>query len=142
MELVKIVYCMIFLMVGIITFSISLRFLLSKEFFTYHSEATGMKWKDLNESLQIIILAIMKMAGFGILCLSITIIIYSFFIFSNNNNIVIRYLIPIISLIFWCGSFGTTFSVYKKTKANTPWKGSLLSMILIIIAILISLIFL
>ena len=79
----------------------------------------------------------MKMAGIGILCLSVLIITYPFLVFSYDS-IIIKYLVPIISLIFWTGTLWITFKVHKKTKANTPWKGSLFSIILIAIAILIS----
>ena len=133
----KIVDSVLFLIVGLITFIIGLRFLLSKRFFNYHREAIGLEWDDINKSIQLIILAIMKMAGIGIVCLSVLIITYPFLVFTYDN-IFVKYLVPIISLIFWTGTFGITFKVHKKTKANTPWKGSLFSIILIFIAILIS----
>jgi hypothetical protein len=136
MEILKIVYSGIFLSVGAITLGVSLKFLLSQEFFSYHAEAAGLKWNEVSKPLQTVILAIMKMAGLGTLCLSITVILYSILIFSNNS--VLKYIIPPVSLLFWSGTGGVTFAVYKKTKANTPWKGSLFCVVLIIVAIIIS----
>lgn len=136
MGLIKTICSVIFMWVGIITLCVGMKFLKAKVFFPYHKEASGMEWKDVNEKLQVVILAIMRMAGFGILCLSIMMIFYVLFIF-NNNNIFIKYSVPIISLLFWCGSFGTTFKVHKKTNANTPWKGSLFCVVSLLICILL-----
>ncbi len=138
MDIKTIIYCSLFFIVGIITLLIGLRFLLTKKFFSYHIEATWLEWNKIENPLQIVILAIMKMAGFGILCLSIFIIALSILRFNNQVNTFLEYFVPIISLLFWSGSFGVTFSVYKKTNANTPWKGSLFSMSLIIIAVVTS----
>ena len=137
MEFIRIVNYALYIIVGLITFGIGLRFLLSKKFFSYHREATGLEWNNIDKSLQMIILAIMKMAGIGITCLSVLIITYPF-MFMCSDNFFDKFLVPIISLLFWIGSFNITFNVHKKTSANTPWKGSLFSTILIVIAILLS----
>ena len=137
MEVIRIVNSALYIIVGLITFGIGLKFLLSKNFFSYHREATGLEWNNIDKSLQMIILAIMKMAGIGIICLSVLIITYPF-VLMNSDNFFDKYLVSIISLIFWIGSFSITFNVHKKTNANTPWKGSLFSIILIVIAILLS----
>lgn len=137
MNIIKIVYSLIFLWVGIITLSVSLKFLSAKEFFPYHKEASKMEWNEISKPLQTIILAVMRMAGLGILFASLTIIFYSGFIFLNSNSN-IKYFVPIVSLIFWAGTFLVTFRVHKKTMAHTPWKGSLSCMIMLIAAILIS----
>jgi len=137
MEFIRIANYALYLIVGLITFGIGLRFLFAKTFFSYHREATGLEWNTIDKSLQMIILAIMKMAGIGITCLSVLMITYPF-MFMHSDNSLDKYLVPIISLMFWIGSFSITFNVHKRTSANTPWKVSLFSYILIVIAILFS----
>ncbi len=49
MNIINTIQSILFLIVGIITSLISLRFLLSKEFFSYHREAIRLEWHNIEK---------------------------------------------------------------------------------------------
>ena len=131
-----ILYSVAIAFTGIATLSVSLRFLLSKEFFPYHAEVTNLKWSDVPNEFRILIIALMRMAGFGILVISLLLLGASVFNFWDSSSI-IKFSIPVVGLVFWSGSFTVTFGVFQKTKANTPWQGSLLCVVLLVFSIFV-----
>jgi hypothetical protein len=55
-----------------------------------------------------------------------------------NPNIFYKYSIPVLALIYCTGLFIFNFILHIKTKAETPWKGSLYAMLALIAGIIIS----
>jgi len=47
----------------------------------------------------------------------------------------ITYSIPVIALIYCTGLFLFNYYLHKKTGANTPWIGSIVAMVIILIGI-------
>ena len=53
-------------------------------------------------------------------------------------NIFYKYAVPVIALIYCTGLLINNYYLYKNTKADTPWKGSLYAMFVILAGIIIS----
>jgi len=138
MQLFGVISEILFSLVGIITMIIGIKFISAKEFFPYHKYVIGKNWEEIDQKIRAIILAVFKMAGSGIICLSLTIFYFVVScIFTKPLGIISEIIFPLIFLFFWSCSFIITFSVHKKYGANTPWTGSLLSIFLIIIGIIL-----
>jgi len=127
------------LVVALMTLSVGIRFLTAKEYFSYHKAIVGKEWNEIDASIRMVLLAVFKMTASGIIVISF-VLFYSVGkgIFINENTLMDKVIPPSLCLLFWVGSFLTTFSVHKKTNANTPWKGSLLCLILLSICIIFS----
>jgi hypothetical protein len=136
MLMMNFLYSILLIIVGLITLFISLKFLLARKFFPYHSQASELKWEQVDNKLQLVILAIMKMAGAAILLLGLSALAYSIYHLFVSIKL-LSIVIPITVTIFWLFSFFITFYVYQKTKAKTPWNGSLLCLVLSIICLVI-----
>ena len=105
--------------VGILFWGIN--FLFSKEYFLYHSEATRISWNDIDEKLKYILLVFMKVIGVGSITISIFIISTVIYLIYIENEF-IQSLIFFITSLYLLGLFLISYSVFIKTKANTPWK--------------------
>ena len=127
------------LTVALITLSVGIRFLTAKEYFSYHKSIIGKEWNEIDESIRTVFLAVFKMTASGIIVIS-CLLLYSAVkgIFINESGLIDKIAIPSLCLLFWVGSFLTTFNVYRKTKSNTPWKGSMLCIILLFVSIIFS----
>jgi uncharacterized membrane protein HdeD (DUF308 family) len=79
----------------------------------------------------------MRLAGLGFLIIAILLLAFPVINYFIPNDFY-KYSIPIVALIFCTGLFAINYSLYKKTKAETPWKGSLYAMVAIIAGIIIS----
>jgi hypothetical protein len=141
MNILTIISSVLIGITGLITFSIGFKFLTAKEFFTYHKFVIGKNWEEIENPIKTVILAVFKMTGSGMVSLSLIMLYYSFeTIFTNQINDLIRIVLPCVFTLFWIGSFFVTFYVFKKTKANTPWTGSLMCIVLLIAAIIIEIV--
>jgi phosphoglycerol transferase MdoB-like AlkP superfamily enzyme len=79
----------------------------------------------------------MRLAGLGFLVISILLLVFPIINYCTPSDFY-KYSIPIVALIFCTGLLVINYSLYKKTKADAPWKGSLYAMVAIIAGIIIS----
>ena len=136
-EVLKIIPVVLYFIVGIISLMMSLKSLFSKKYLSFHEQAAGKPWSEIDDKLQPVFLSIMRVSGLGFLTLFFLLTAFpiaNLFI----QNTFINYSIPLIALVFCIGLFIVNYILYKKTKAETPWKGSIYAIIVIIIAIIIS----
>jgi hypothetical protein len=136
-ELIKILPVILNLLVGFISFKMAIKCLLNKKFLPFHEKAAGKLWDEIEYFLQELILSIIRITGLGFLIISLLLIIcpvVNYFV----PNMFYGYLIPIIALIFSVGLFIINLNLSMKSKANTPWKGSLYASVVILISIIIS----
>jgi len=136
-DIFNIIPILLFLIVGFISLKMAFKCLFSKKILPFHEKASGKLWNEFEDPVKILILALMRLTGIGFLVTSVLLIvfpIYNYFI----PNIFYKYSIPVIALIFCTGLFLINYILYKKTKAETPWKGSLIAIIVIIAGMIIS----
>ena len=127
-----------YFLVGIICLLMAYKSIFSKKYLPFHEEAAGRPWESLEKPLQNVIHTILKISGLGFL---VIFLLLSFFPIYNYFKHVafIRYSIPLISLIYCFGLFLFNYRLFKQTKSNTPWKGSLVAMIVIVTSFILSL---
>ena len=125
--------------VALISIIFGFIYLIKNQFMPYHSEALGLSWSDLEPNLQILILALMRVAGGGFLATGLAMLILLIIPFRAGDSWSI-YAIPIISFCTSSGALYATWLVKTRTPGNPPVILSLLALILTIIGLIFSLI--
>ncbi len=136
-ETLKIIPIVLYFIVGIISLIMAFKSLFSARFLPFQENAAGKQWDELEKPLKLVILSFLRLSGLGFLIMSILLIIFpiiNYFI----PNIFYKFSIPFAALIYCTGLFIINYSLYRNTKADTPWKGSLLAIFIIITGIIIS----
>ncbi|MGI9422657.1 MAG: hypothetical protein ACR2PA_05650, partial [Hyphomicrobiaceae bacterium] len=95
-----------------------------EQFMSYHSQAVGTPWREVDPGTQTLILALMKVAGGGWITLGFFTIILASGEFLKSSA-VSGWALPTGILIFYSASLGATWEVYQETGARTPWIPSL-----------------
>ena len=114
----------IYLVIGAVNIVLGVRYFSSKEFMSYHSQAVGAPWQNVDLGAQTLILALMKIAGAGWFVLGFFTIILALAAFKTGSAVA-RWTLPTGTLIFYLASFVATWGVYQETGAPTPWGQSL-----------------
>ena len=114
----------IYLVAGAVDIWLGATYYSSKQFMSYHAEAVGAPWQELDVGVQTLILALMKLAGGGWFALGFFTIVIAFAAL-KTRSVVARWMLPAGTLISWSASFAATWGVYRATGASTPWGPSL-----------------
>jgi hypothetical protein len=133
----KIFPVVLYFSVGLICLAMAIKCLVSDKFLPFHEKAAGEQRDEIEEPLQLVILSFLRLAGLGFLVVAILLMacpVVNYFL----PNIFYTYAVPAIALIFCMGLLINNYNLYKRTKADTPWRGSLYAMILIIAGIVVS----
>lgn len=136
-EILKIVPLVIYLFISLLSLVMAYKIFFSRKFLPFHEAAYGKPWEEVEKNLQPVILSLLKVSGLGFLIVGFLLLIFSFYNYFRPH-LFLKYTIPLIALCFCTGLFIINLNLFKKTKAKTPWKNSLYSMIAIIIGIFIS----
>lgn len=135
--LLKAIPILIYMSVGVISMVMAVKNLFSTKFLTFHEMTANKPWDEIDNPLKLVILSLLRLAGLGFLIIAILLLttpIMNYFI----PNKFYKYSIPFIALIYCTGLFVNNYLLYRKTNAETPWKGSLYAMVAIIAGIIIS----
>lgn len=136
-QLLKILPLVLYFSVGLICLVMAFKCLFSVKFLPFHEKAAGKRWEELENPLQLVILSFLRLGGMGFLVVSILLIVCPIVNYCIPN-IFYKYAVPAMALIFCTGLFINNYCLYKKTKADTPWKGSLYAMFVIMAAMVVS----
>jgi hypothetical protein len=136
-EIFKIVPILLYIIVGIISMAMAVKNLFSSKFLPFHENAANKPWDEIDNPLKLVILTLLRLVGMGFLIVSILLLIFPIINYFIPNEFY-KYSIPIIALVYCTGLFVINFLLYKNTKAETPWKGSLYAMLALIAGIIIS----
>ncbi len=135
--ILKISPILLYMIVGVISMVMAVKNLFSTKFLPFHEKAANKPWDEIDNPLKQVILTLLRLAGLGFLIISILLLVFPIMNYFIPNNFY-KYSIPVIALIYCTGLFAINYSLYRKTKADTPWKGSLYAMLAIIAGIIIS----
>lgn len=133
----KIIQVLLDIFVGIISMIMAHKNLFSDKFLPFHEKVANKKWEDIDSSLKLVLLTFMRLTGLGFLIVSILLLVFPVINYFVQNRFY-EYSIPVLALIFCLGLFIINYSLYRKTKVDTPWKGSLYAVFLIFVGIIIS----
>ena len=112
-------------------------YLVRSEFMPYHAVAVGQNWSELDPSFQILILALMRAAGGGLLATPCAIGILLFKPFRQGIRWT-YWAIPVIGLISSLSSLYATVYVARNTPAAPPWIAAALGALLLVIGFILS----
>ena len=110
--------------IGLIDIVLGVIYITAGQFLSYHSQAIGSSWQEVEFGTQVLILALMRVAGGGWLALGFLTISFAVGTFRTNQRLA-RWALPTGTIIFWMASLAATWSVYRETGAQTPWAPSL-----------------
>lgn len=127
----------LYFIIGIISLVMALKSFYSEKFLPFHEKAGGKPWNEIENPLKLVILFLLRISGLGFFVVSILLLVYPVVNYFVHNTFY-KYSIPLTALFFCIGLLLNNYSLYKKTKADTPWKGSLYASIIIICGIIIS----
>ena len=129
----------LYALVALITFGAGLKFILATEYFVYHAQVSGMTWSNVDAGSQLLYLAGFKIIGAGFLTVALSLGLIIFFPFYKYNQRWSCYAIPLVGLTFWSIMLATTAKVSIETQASAPWGGSLICVLMLLVAFLVSL---
>ena len=132
---VSIILCSL---VTLITLSMASKFLMAREYFVYHAEASGLNWVDIPKGLQMVYLAVFKICGAGFLSTGLGLTLLISIPYTRYSQRWSYYAIPGFGLIFWSITLAMTLYVQISTGANTPWRGSSLCIFLLVLGFAVS----
>ena len=135
--ILKIMPIMLYMIVGVISMVMAIKSLFSNKFLFFHEKVASKTWDEIDNPLKLVILTLLRLAGLGFLIIAILLLAFPIINYFIPNKIY-KYSIPIIALIYCIGLFVINYFLYRITKADTPWKGSLYAMMTIIAGIIIS----
>ena len=114
-------------------------YLFRSEFMPYHAVAVGQSWSELDPSFQILILALMRAVGGGLLATACAIGILLFKPFRQGIRWT-YWAIPVIGLIASFSSLYATIYVARNTPASPPWIAAALGALVLVIGFILSLV--
>jgi 4-amino-4-deoxy-L-arabinose transferase-like glycosyltransferase len=129
----------LYFIVGIISLIMAYKTLFSKKFVEFHEKASGATWESIDIKLQSVILALMRVSGLGFLIAAIIFIAFPIInCFIHDDFITCT--VPSVGLVFCTGLLIANYTLAKRTKAKTPWKGALLAIFITITGFILSII--
>jgi hypothetical protein len=136
-EIFSIISVALYFIVGAICLVMAYKSIFSKKYLPFHEEAAEKSWDNIEKPLQNVILTILRISGLGFLVVGLLLVIFPWVYYFRPDTF-IKYSIPIIALIYCLGLFIFNYYLYKKTRANTPWIGSLVAIFIILIGVIAS----
>jgi hypothetical protein len=136
-KIIDIIPILLYMIIGVISMVMAFKNLISTRYLPFHEKAANKQWDEIDASLKLVILSLLRLSGLGFLIISILLLVFpiiNYFV----PNILYKYSIPIIALIYCTGLFIINFLLYRRTKEDTPWKGSLYAAMILIVGIIIS----
>lgn len=125
----------IYLVAGVVDIWLGTTYFSSKQFMSYHAQAVGVPWEEVDVGVQTLILGLMKLAGGGWLALGFFAIVMASAAF-KTRSLVARWTLPVGAFIAYSASFAATWGVYQATGAPTPWALSLVMIGFVLLALM------
>ena len=103
----------------------------------YHLEAMGVPWEDLGKELQILLWALVKVAGAGFFVVGLSALIILLIPFRRGDKWA-HWALPLIGIVWNAILLYAAGTVAAETQASPPWIGSAVGIISVIIAFMLS----
>lgn len=120
---------------AVITMIMGALYLFSPKFMPYHAKALSTTWADLAQEYQVLIKALMLVAGGGWFAVGAIVIILLLFPFRQNQKWS-AYAIPAIFILFYVPTLLATLYVLQNTPASPPWYGNLISIVVSLLGLM------
>jgi hypothetical protein len=106
---------------------------------SFHEQAAAKPWNEIDDRLKLVILFLLRLGGLGFLIIAILLLVFPVVSYFGPNKFY-QLSIPFIALIYCTGLFVNNYWLYKNTKADTPWKGSLYATGILMAGIIIAIV--
>ena len=111
-------------------------YLFRPTFMPYHAAALGTEWAELDTATQVLIKALMEVAGGGWLALGTLLLLLVAFPIRRGERWA-RWAAPTASLLFYVPTLLATLSVFQQTPASPPWRANLAMCVASVLAFLL-----
>lgn len=98
-------------------------YLFRGRFMPYHADALGLAWPEVGSELQVLLVALMQVAGAGWLTLALALLLLLVWPFRSGYRWA-RLGIPALIILFYGPTLIATISVTLHTPAAPPWYGN------------------
>lgn len=122
--------------VSLVSFGLGSTYILRDTFMPYHAEALQQKWQALDGSLQVLLLALMDVAGAGWITLGLVLAVLIRGPFRAGRQWA-RYLIPAAIIVFYTPTLVATLNVTLLTPATAPWQGNAVAIFIAVVGLLV-----
>jgi hypothetical protein len=96
---------------------------LRRSFMPYHAEALSRSWGEVRAATQVLISALMTVAGGGWFTVGVVILLLLAFPFRNDRHWAV-YALPAVILLFYLPNLWATITVLQHTPGTPPWQGN------------------
>ena len=110
--------------------------LTTRRMLPFHEDALLKKWDDLESNLKLIMMALTRFLGIGFLISTLCLLGSATLIIMKASYW--QLLLITVPIIFNSALALINYALFKKTKAKTPWKESIIALFVIIIALLLA----
>ena len=123
-------------LVGLLGFVFAYIYLSRPEFMPYHADAVGMSWNEVDASIKVLIIALMRVSGGGWLAisLSITLLLVARIKF---QKIYFGFALVLVGLGGLIPTLYATLYVRANSPADPPWMAAAGGILLLIIALVL-----
>jgi hypothetical protein len=128
-------WCYILAMTGPGLFGVI--FLLRQQFMPYHAVAVGMSWSEVPAPFQILVMALLKLAGGAWITTAAAVFLLLLIPFRQGARWAI-WAVPSLGLLHHAGVFNAMAHVTLNTPAVPPWAPSIASVVLILVGAALS----
>jgi hypothetical protein len=135
-DLLKFLPLALYFLVGLISLVMVFKSF-SDTYLPFHEQAAGKPWNEIDDRLKLVILFLLRLGGLGFLVIAILLLVFPVVTCFVPNRFY-QLSIPVVALIYCTGLFVNNYWLYKNTQANTPWKGSLYGIVILMAGIMIS----
>jgi hypothetical protein len=129
----------LYFVTGVICLLMAFKSITARKYLPFHEMASGKSWESIDKSLQSVIITILRISGLGFLVVAILLIVFPVLNYSRQETYV-KFMVPLIALIFCFGLFLFNYLLYRKTNAKTPWAGSLVAFFILLLSLIFSII--
>ena len=112
-------------------------FLFRSEFTPYHSVAVGMPWSEVPANFQILILALIKLAGGLWFAFTLCIFVLLFFPFRQGARWA-QWAVPLLMLAQYVAPMPAMILVTANTPATPPWALPVAGIVFTLVALVVS----
>ena len=114
----------LYVLVALASLVVGANYCLHETFMPYHADALELRWEQVEANTQVLLLALMDVAGGGMLALFVLTMALVFIPFRRGERWA-RFIIPIGILFLYVPTLIATLNVWSGTPATPPWYGAL-----------------
>ena len=127
----------VYLVVILLALAFGIVYLACPTVMPYHQQAIGMNWEDLGSGLQVLLTNLVTLVGAGFFTVALSCLIILLIPF-RRGELWAKWAVPLVLMVSNAFCLYVTASVAAKTDASPPWQLSIVILIIVLFAYVIS----